>query len=297
MRAGDALAAERRRMPWMAVEKEYEFEGPDGPATLLDLFDGRRQLVVYRAFYAPDVTTYPRSGGAYWRACVSCSFGADQVAHPAHLNARDTTLVYVSHEAPQGADPGPEGSPDGWELIPWYSITDDFEADFGVDEWHGHNFFVRDGEKIFRTYFTDAPWRRGAGHHVELSRQDRARPPGGVGGLAGGLPADPALRVVGLPRRLPPRLRDRPRRTCSAGGDPAVRDRSGRRARAGARVDQAARATPARAVSRPAQAWPLRSRDYAGPVRWRRAPGQTRTNPRRSGSGRRRADRGRRPSR
>ena len=44
----------------------------------------------------------------------------------------------------------------GWELIPWYSITDDFDADFGVRDWHGHNFFVRDGEKIFRTYFTDA---------------------------------------------------------------------------------------------------------------------------------------------
>src|SRR5215217_3802867 len=100
-RARDALAAERRRMPWMAVEKEYAFEGPNGPATLLDLFEGRRQLVVYRAFYAPDVTTYPASGGSYpERACVGCSFGADQVAHPAHLNARDTTLVYVSR-APQ----------------------------------------------------------------------------------------------------------------------------------------------------------------------------------------------------
>ena len=96
-RARDALAAERRRMPWMAVEKEYRFEGPDGPVTLADLFEGRRQLIVYRAFYAPDVTTYPASGGAYpERACVGCSFGADQVAHPAHLNARDTTLVYVS---------------------------------------------------------------------------------------------------------------------------------------------------------------------------------------------------------
>ena len=58
-RARDALAAERRRMPWMAVDKDYKFEGPDGPASLLDLFDGRRQLIVYRAFYAPDVTTYP----------------------------------------------------------------------------------------------------------------------------------------------------------------------------------------------------------------------------------------------
>jgi predicted dithiol-disulfide oxidoreductase (DUF899 family) len=60
-RARDALAAERRRMPWMAVEKEYRFEGPNGPASLADLFEGRRQLIVYRAFYAPDVTTYPAS--------------------------------------------------------------------------------------------------------------------------------------------------------------------------------------------------------------------------------------------
>src|SRR5215467_2387489 len=51
--ARDALAAERRRMPWMAVEKEYKFEGPNGEASLLDLFDGRRQLIVYRAFFEP----------------------------------------------------------------------------------------------------------------------------------------------------------------------------------------------------------------------------------------------------
>jgi len=96
-RARDALAAERRRMPWMAVEKDYRFEGPNGPASLADLFEGRTQLIVYRAFYAPDVTAYPQSGGAYpERACVGCSFVADQVAHPAHLNARDTTLAYVS---------------------------------------------------------------------------------------------------------------------------------------------------------------------------------------------------------
>ena len=56
-RARDALAAERRRMPRMAVEKDYRFEGANGPATLLELFEGRRQLIVYRFFYAPDVTT------------------------------------------------------------------------------------------------------------------------------------------------------------------------------------------------------------------------------------------------
>ena len=64
-RARDALAAERRRMPRMAVEKEYAFEGPDGPASLLDLFEGRRQLIVYRAFYEPDVKSAgPTSGPA-----------------------------------------------------------------------------------------------------------------------------------------------------------------------------------------------------------------------------------------
>ncbi|HEU5044419.1 MAG TPA: DUF899 family protein, partial [Nocardioidaceae bacterium] len=61
-RARDAMAAQRRRMPWMAVEKEYHFEGPHGPATLLDLFEGRRQLIVYRAFFAPDITTFATGG-------------------------------------------------------------------------------------------------------------------------------------------------------------------------------------------------------------------------------------------
>src|SRR6476660_9720444 len=74
--ARDALAAERRRMPRMAVEKDYRFEGPAGPASLLDLFEGRRQLVVYRFFFEPGVARWPESG------CPGCSFLADQVAHP-----------------------------------------------------------------------------------------------------------------------------------------------------------------------------------------------------------------------
>jgi predicted dithiol-disulfide oxidoreductase (DUF899 family) len=152
-RAGDALAAERRRMPWMAVEKEYRFEGPDGPASLLDLFEGRRQLIVYRAFYGPEVTTYAEGGSYPERACEGCSMVADQVAHPAHLNARDTTLAYASR-APQAEIRGLKERM-GWQLIPWYTITDDFDKDFGVDQWHGHNAFIRDGERIFRTYLID----------------------------------------------------------------------------------------------------------------------------------------------
>jgi len=154
-RARDALAAERRRMPWMAVEKDYRFEGPGGPASLLDLFAGRRQLIVYRAFYAPDVTTYPQAGGEYpERACVGCSLVADQVAHPAHLNARDTTLVFISR-APQAEIQGLKERM-GWQQIPWYTITDDFDADFGVNDWHGTNAFIREGEKVFRTYFINS---------------------------------------------------------------------------------------------------------------------------------------------
>ena len=150
-RARDALAAERRRMPWLAVEKEYRFEGPNGPASLLDLFDGRRQLIVYRAFYGPDVTTYAEGGSYPARACVGCSLVADQVSNLAHLNARDTTLVFASR-APQEEIRGLQER-HGWQHIPWYTITDDFDKDFGVDEWHGHNAFVRDGDRIFRTYF------------------------------------------------------------------------------------------------------------------------------------------------
>jgi predicted dithiol-disulfide oxidoreductase (DUF899 family) len=153
-RAGDALAAKRRRMPWMAVEKEYRFDGPDGPASLVDLFQGRRQLIVYRAFYEHDVTTFPASGGSYpERACVGCSMVADQVSHLAHLNARDTTLVFASR-APQTEIRGLQQRM-GWEHIPWYTITDDFDKDFGVDQWHGHNAFIRDGDRIFRTYMID----------------------------------------------------------------------------------------------------------------------------------------------
>jgi len=83
-RARDALAAERRRMPWLAVEKEYEFDGPDGALSLVDLFDGRRQLIVYRAFLEPGVHGWPD------HACIGCSMVADQVAPVAHLHLRDT---------------------------------------------------------------------------------------------------------------------------------------------------------------------------------------------------------------
>ena len=144
-RARDALAADRRRMPWLAVEKEYEFDGPEGKASLLDLFDGRRQLIVYRAFFEPGVKGWPE------HACVGCSMVADQVAHPAHLNVRNTTLVFASRASQK--DIKRLKTRMGWEFIPWYTIRDSFDKDFGVDEWHGTNAFIHDGDRVFRTYF------------------------------------------------------------------------------------------------------------------------------------------------
>jgi len=145
-RARDALAAQRRRMPWLVVEKDYEFEGPQGKASLLDLFEGRRQLVIYRAFFEPGVVGWPD------HACHGCSMMADQVADPVHLNARDTTFAYASR-APQ-PDIARLKKRMGWTW-PWYTITSDWDVDFGVDEWHGTNVFFRDGDRVFRTYFTD----------------------------------------------------------------------------------------------------------------------------------------------
>jgi predicted dithiol-disulfide oxidoreductase (DUF899 family) len=145
-RARDALAAKRRRMPRMAVEKDYRFEGPAGELSLPDLFEGRRQLILYRFFFEPGATNWPEAG------CPGCSMVGDQVAHPAHLNARDTTLAFVSR-APQ-PDIERWKARMGWD-IPWYTLTDDFDADLGVAEWHGTNAFVRDGDRVFRTYFVN----------------------------------------------------------------------------------------------------------------------------------------------
>jgi len=91
-------------MPWMAVEKKYEFDGPKGKVSLLDLFEGRRQLIVYRAFFEPGVFGWPE------HTCRGCSLGADQVAHLAHLNAPRhhsrlrLTRAAGGHRAPEGAD-------------------------------------------------------------------------------------------------------------------------------------------------------------------------------------------------
>src|SRR6202048_1331708 len=85
-RARDALAAERRRLPMVRIEKEYLFEGRDGKASLVDLFEGRRQLILYHFMFGPN----PEAG------CDGCSMFVDQVGHLAHLHARDTSFALVS---------------------------------------------------------------------------------------------------------------------------------------------------------------------------------------------------------
>jgi predicted dithiol-disulfide oxidoreductase (DUF899 family) len=140
----DRVNAERRRLPMVKINKDYVFDGPGGKRDLKALFEGRRQLIIYRAFFEPGVHGWPE------HACIGCSLGADQVGHLSHLNARNTTLAYAAR-APQ-ADIQRVKARMGWD-IPWYTITDSFDADFGVDQWHGHNAFVRDGERVFRTYF------------------------------------------------------------------------------------------------------------------------------------------------
>ncbi|MCV0397399.1 MAG: DUF899 domain-containing protein [Rhizobiaceae bacterium] len=142
MRASDALAAERRRLPMVLVEKDYRFEGPDGAASLADLFQGRRQLIVYHHMLKPDDP----------EPCSGCAMYVDNLGHLSHLNARDTTMVLVSR-APIGQIEAFRERM-GW-TVPWYETTDDFNPDFGVRGGFGLNVFFRDDEgRIGHSYYT-----------------------------------------------------------------------------------------------------------------------------------------------
>jgi predicted dithiol-disulfide oxidoreductase (DUF899 family) len=152
MRASDALAAERRRQPMMRIEKDYVFAGPHGKAKLLDMFEGRRQLIVYHFMFAPGVSGWPNAG------CDGCSFFADQVPHLSHIHARDTSFVFVSRAPLKNLQAYQKRM--GWH-VPWYSSEGtDFNRDFEVTqddgEHHGLSVFLRDGDSIYRTYFTTA---------------------------------------------------------------------------------------------------------------------------------------------
>lgn len=150
-RARDALAAERRRQPMVLVSKDYTFRRPRGEASLKDLFEGRRQLIVYHFMFAPGVHGWPDAG------CPGCSMFADQVGHLAHFHARDTSFALVSRAPLENIDRYRERM--GWP-IPWYSSAGgDFNVDFGVTTDQGETFglsvFLRDGDDVYHTYFTD----------------------------------------------------------------------------------------------------------------------------------------------
>ena len=170
-RARDELAAARRRLPMVLVDKDYRFTGPDGEVGLIDLFEGRRQLIVCHFMFDP----------AWEDGCPSCTAGADEMAEGklAHLHARDTTLAYVSR-APY-AKIAQYKQRHGW-TFPWYSSHgSDFNYDFHVTldesvtpvqynfrtpvqfaqagqefelagEFPGRSSFLSDGDRVYHTY-------------------------------------------------------------------------------------------------------------------------------------------------
>lgn len=143
MRASDALAAKRRRLPAVEVPDAYEFEGPGGRVRLGELFEGRSQLITYHFMY--DAGAEP---------CTGCSMFADNLPHLAHLNARDTTLALVSRGPWEQLEAHRRRM--GWE-VPWYSIVDgDFNEDLGVHRGFGLNVLLRDDDRFLRTYFTSS---------------------------------------------------------------------------------------------------------------------------------------------
>jgi predicted dithiol-disulfide oxidoreductase (DUF899 family) len=150
-RALDALAAKRRRLPMVRIEKDYVFEDERRQAvSLLDLFDGRRQLLVYHFMLGPN--TDPQ------QPCVGCSSFTDNIGNLVHLRARDTTFALVSRTSQ--ASIARLKARMGWTQ-PWYSsLGSDFNFDLGLSSDRGEMFglsaFLRDGEAIYRTYFTSA---------------------------------------------------------------------------------------------------------------------------------------------
>jgi predicted dithiol-disulfide oxidoreductase (DUF899 family) len=184
----DALAAARRELPWVRVEKPYRFEGPDGALTLADLFSGRGQLIVYHFMFGPD----------WEEGCPSCSFWADNFERiDIHLAHRDTTLVAVSKAPFAKLDAYRRRM--GW-TFPWVSSHDtDFNEDFHVTftpeerdggrivyNWRERGFngleapgvsvFARDGDVVYHTYSAYSrgiDMLNGAYHLLDLTPKGR----------------------------------------------------------------------------------------------------------------------------
>jgi predicted dithiol-disulfide oxidoreductase (DUF899 family) len=148
----DALAAERRRLPMTRIEQDYAFESTDGPVSLAGLFDGRPQLLLYHFMFAPGVHGWPDAG------CPGCSMYTDNLGQftPTHLAHRGVSLALVSR-APLAniqAYRARMGWPHRWVS----SAASSFNADLGLTtpdgEKHGLSVFLRDGDNIYRTWFT-----------------------------------------------------------------------------------------------------------------------------------------------
>ena len=141
MRASDALAAERRRLPRVKIEKDYVFDGPGGDARLPDLFEGRRQLLLYHFMFGPNQDA----------GCDGCSMFVDQVGHLAHLHARDTTFAMVSKASVEEIEAHRRRM--GW-AHPWYSLGDGqgLYDELGVGDGFAFNVFLRDGDRVLRSY-------------------------------------------------------------------------------------------------------------------------------------------------
>jgi predicted dithiol-disulfide oxidoreductase (DUF899 family) len=162
-RSRDSLAAERRRLPMVLIDKDYVLEGPDGKASLLDLFEGRRQLIVYHFMFGPSQDA----------GCDGCSMVVDNIGHLAHLHARDTSFALVSRAPLAKIEPYKKRM--GW-TVPWYSsFGSDFNVDFVVSpespqpteyqdgESFGLSVFFHDGNSVYRTYLTSGRGVEGLG--------------------------------------------------------------------------------------------------------------------------------------
>ena len=142
----DRVSAERRRLPMVKLEKTYTFDGPEGKRSLLDLFDGHRQLIVYHFMFDPE----------WEKGCDGCTGYVNELADLSLLSARDTQFVLISR-APLAKLQAYKARK-GWDR-PWYSsFGSDFNYDFQVTtdkgEAHGLSVFFRIDDDVFHTYST-----------------------------------------------------------------------------------------------------------------------------------------------
>ncbi|MFJ6216173.1 DUF899 domain-containing protein [Streptomyces sp. NPDC092296] len=143
-RLHDEVVAARPELPMVKVEKDYVFHGPQGEKSLLDLFEGRSQLIVRHFMFGPDQE----------EGCIGCSMQADSVGNLAHIHARDTTFVMTSRAPLPKLEAFKQRM--GWD-IPWFSTEgSEFNRDYNVTtdqgELPGVSVFLTNGTEVFHTY-------------------------------------------------------------------------------------------------------------------------------------------------